>query len=197
VTALAPAPINARHEAILRWLVRFGLRPGMDVYEVGCGTGTVTELIACQIGPSGTLTAVEVDPERAAAASARTKPWPNVSVYTADAIEFEPGRDFDAVVLPDVLEHIPADLHAYLFARLAYRLREGGFVFVNIPNPPYLAWLRDEPVPTCALLAAAEPAGLHLAHLETYSVWIENGDYQAILLRRVEDASRFRPEDGR
>ena len=207
MSTLAPASANLRPWAIMGWLTKFGLKPGMDVYEVGCGTGFVTGQIADYLRGTGSLLSVDIDKDRAAFAANRISLWDNVHVLAADAVTFDPACSFDAIVLPDVLEHIPGRDHGRLFARLADCLHDDGFVFVHLPNPPFLAWLRDrgsdllqqpydQPVPTRDLLAAAEPAGLHLHHLETYSIWVPNGDFQAILLRPAAAAGVFREEDG-
>jgi trans-aconitate methyltransferase len=200
VTVLAGP--NLRHLAIRDWLVRFGLKPGMDVYEIGCGSGQVTELICDVLDGQGSVLAVDVDMEKVIDAAERVSSRGNVSVCCEDAADFFPEPDFDVVVLPDVLEHIEPIRHLRLFQILASCLRPGGFVFIHIPNPLFLAWIHenhpellqkpfDEPVHTRDLLEVAEQAGLVLCHLETYEVWQTN-DYQAIMLRHLVAASEFR-----
>ena len=72
-------------------------------------------------------------------------------------------------------------------------LEPGGFVLAHYPNPHYLAWCHDnrpdllqeldQPVWADRLTADAYGAGLTLEYLETYSIWIREGDYQVALLR--------------
>ena len=191
---------NARHLAIRDWLVRFGLRPGMDVYELGCGSGAVTELIADVLDGEGSILALDIDLEQVINASELLAG--RASIRREDAAKFDPGREFDAIVLPDVLEHIDPSRHYHLFQLLAACLRPDGFIFIHMPNPLFLAWIHqnrpdllqkpfDEPVFTRDLLEAVEAARLYLHHLETYTVWQANHDYQAIVLRHLWAASKF------
>ena len=39
-----------------------GLRPGDDVADIGAGTGLFTQLFADQVGPKGTVYAVDIGP---------------------------------------------------------------------------------------------------------------------------------------
>ena len=54
---------------------------------------------------------------------------------------FEP-ENFDFVVLPDVLEHIPVEQHADLFKVLASVTAFDATVLINIPEPHCLDWIR-------------------------------------------------------
>ena len=54
-----------------RTLVQAGLRPGMHVLDMGCGTGDVSMLCAEMIGPTGVV--VGVDREEAAVLSGRAR----------------------------------------------------------------------------------------------------------------------------
>jgi hypothetical protein len=42
--------VNRRHRAIVDWLLRFGMKPDDSVLELGCGVGTVTELVSKELG---------------------------------------------------------------------------------------------------------------------------------------------------
>lgn len=185
--------VNARHESILRYLLRFGLEPGHRVLEVGCGVGTLTGLLAGALEGGGRLLAVDLSPRSVEAARARLGGHDHVRLEAGDVLEMPLEGPFDVVVLPDVLEHIPLDDHPALFRRLAGSLAPGGFVLAHYPNPHYLAWCRehrpallqhlDQPVWADGLTAAAYPADLTLEYLETYSIWVREGDYQVALFR--------------
>jgi SAM-dependent methyltransferase len=113
-------------EALRRWIVPSALADfdlGDDVLEVGPGPGRTTELLR-ELTPR--LTAVEVDPELAAALTTRMA-GTNVEVVHADATDlpFEDGR-FSAVVSFIMLHHVPsADLQDRLFAEVARVLAPG------------------------------------------------------------------------
>ena len=185
--------INERHRAIQRWLKQFGLRPGMDVLEVGCGVGTQTELIAADLRDKGRLLAVDLSPRSIELARARLAGRANVEFLAADAVELDLDRAFDVIVMPDVIEHIPLVGHLRLFANVRKWLRDKGFVLIHMPNPFFLEWLHrhrpdllqnvDQPIFTETLLANTEPNGLYVHYLNTYSIWVPEGDYQVVVLK--------------
>lgn len=200
MTVLAADPVNARHLAIFHRVAPF-VQSDFDVYEVGCGTGPVTEALAPYLR-DGLTYAVDVDADRVAVAQVRLERWHHVTCRVADAVEHDPGRSFDLILLPDVLEHVTPERHPVLFKRLAWNLRSDGRIFINTPNPLYLQWITetqpevlqepcDRPVETLPLLAALDAADLVLERLETYPVWDPNGDYQAIWVRHRATAAEF------
>jgi len=104
------------------------LRPGMDVLEVGCGTGILT----ADLAPTGAkIIAVDISPELVAASQANVKA-DNVEFRIANAfdLEFEAGS-FDSVVGSSVLHHLDVDSALSEFRRV---LRPGGTLFLSEPN---------------------------------------------------------------
>lgn len=198
--------VNERHRAIRQWLTRFGLEPGMDVLEIGCGIGTQTELIARSLKGTGSVLAIDVSPRSVELARERSATWRNVRVLTADAVELSLDRTFDVIVMPDVLEHIPIDQHDRLFANVRRWLRRTGWVLIHMPNPFYLEWCHrnrpdllqqlDQPIFVETLLAGVLPNGLYIHYLNTYSIWVPEGDYQVVVLRPHLDTLEFRIPDG-
>lgn len=92
------------------------------VLEIGCATG---ELIA-SVPVTANGSRVGIDISVANVAAARTR-FPEIEFYCGDLREF---RDvgFDAVILSDVLEHVPND---HEFLRVAAQF--GDVVLVNLP----------------------------------------------------------------
>jgi trans-aconitate 2-methyltransferase len=193
--------INERHRAIVSWAERSGLREGQRVLEIGCGIGTLTQLLAEKVGPRGAVTAVDLSPKSIEIAKQRLSSFANLELLAADIIETElPGR-FDVVVLPDVIEHIPLEHHPVLFARVAGWLEANGFALMNYPNPHYLQWCHehtpevlqviDQPIHADLLTANAYPHGLYLDFLQTYSIWIHEGDYVVAVMRPLASVGTF------
>jgi len=103
------------------------LPPPQRVLEIGCATG---ELIAAFPAPE--RVGLDISPANIAAARAR---FPEVEFHCGDFRSA--GLDgFDAVVMSDVLEHVPDDVG---FLRDAARL--GRIVLVNLPLEDN--WLND------------------------------------------------------
>ena len=185
--------VNARHHAIKGWLRDAGLRKGHRVLELGCGIGTLTGLIADEVGADGSVVAIDLSPKSIEVASARLSHHRNVELIAADVLEVELAGQFDVAVLPDVIEHIPVEHHRALFERVAASLAPTGFVLLNYPSPHYLDWCRehdpqslqliDQSIQADQLLADVYPSGLYLDLLKTYSIWISEGDYVVAVLR--------------
>jgi 2-polyprenyl-3-methyl-5-hydroxy-6-metoxy-1,4-benzoquinol methylase len=185
--------INARHRSIMRWLRRFGLRPDDRVLEIGCGVGTLTQLLAEALGPKGSVVAVDFSSRSIEAARERLVGFNHVKLVVGDVADVELDGRFDAIVLPDVIEHIPLAQHSRLFERVASWVRPDGFVALHDPNPHHLEWCRehrpevlqviDQPIHADVLVGNAYPHGLYLDFLETYSIWVREGDYVVAMMR--------------
>ena len=193
--------VNSRHRCILEWLGRFGMVAGQDVLEIGSGVGTLTGLLAQAIGPDGSVVGVDLSEKSIEAARDRLASFSNLDLRAADVLELDLESRFDVVVLPDVLEHIPLELHAGLFQRIAGWVRPDGFVLLHYPNPLFLEWVHeprpeqlqeiDQPIYADALMTRAYAEGLYVDYLETYSIWIEQGDYVVAVLRPVPASPTF------
>ena len=93
-----------------------------SVLEIGCATGELVAAVPVHDG--GLRTGLDISAENVAAARAR---FPEVSFLCGDFRALRPGHH-DAVILSDVLEHVPDDV---AFLRDAATL--GDVVLVNLP----------------------------------------------------------------
>jgi trans-aconitate 2-methyltransferase len=194
--------INERHCAFLGWLQRFGGR-GNSVREVGCGVGTVTELLARAIGPDGSVVAIDLSPKSIEAARERLAAFRNVKLIAGDVLTCDLDRRFDVVLLPEVIEHIPLESHGALFELVARWAARDGFVLLHYPNPHHLEWchehqpeqlqLIDQPVHADVLLSHACAHGLYLDYFQVYSIWIREGHYVVALMRSRSAIDTFTP----
>jgi trans-aconitate 2-methyltransferase len=192
--------VNRRHQAIVAWLRRFGLRPDDSVLELGCGVGTVTQLVAEEL-PRGSVLGVDLSPHSIDTARERLAAYENVRVITADVVTADVDGAFDVVLLPDVIEHVPLEAHDALFARVASWVKPDGFVLLHYPNPHHLEWFHehrperlqiiDQPIHADVLLANAYRHGLYLDYYERYSIWIREGDYVVAVLRPSGGVGEF------
>jgi protein-L-isoaspartate(D-aspartate) O-methyltransferase len=76
---------------------RLALAEGMRVLHVGAGTGYYTAILAELVGPSGSVTALEVEADLAARAQDALAAWPQVTVMAKDASELT-DLPFDGIV---------------------------------------------------------------------------------------------------
>jgi trans-aconitate 2-methyltransferase len=101
---------------------------------------SLTEPLACGLGPSGSLVALDLSPKSVEVARRRLARFACVHLLAADVLEVEPRAVFDVIVLPYVVEHIPVKHHSALFTRLSSWLQKRGFIVPNHPNPRCTAW---------------------------------------------------------
>jgi len=187
--------INDRHAKILRWLKAFGLEKDDHILEIGCGVGQLTQLMA-EYCRNGHITAVDISPENIRLAKDRLASFKQVELLVDDMMDAKLARTYDWVVFPDVLEHIPIDKHPTVFAAISDAMKLGGKVFVHIPHPKYQDYVRehepeklqiiDQSLSAGTLIQTAELVGLSLEHFQSYALFRQPSDYQAILFKKYE-----------
>jgi len=128
-TDFAGSPINRnRLGCIISMLETGGLYPGKhSLLEVGCGIGNICLPLA---GLGYNVKAIDID-EVSTGISARRNIFDNLCVQTL-AVEDEDVAAYDAVILTEVLEHLPsADA---FFENIVKRMRTGSWMILTIPN---------------------------------------------------------------
>ena len=113
---------------LMRW------RPGMDVLEVGSGSGGVTEFLHAPV------TGVDTAFERTAG---RATPYLTPVEARAEALPFA-DASFDAVLCVEMLEHVPAAAREAVLSELLRVLRPGGRLVLTFPADAAAARLDRE-----------------------------------------------------
>lgn len=99
------------------------LGPGMLCWELGAGGGSIARLMARTAGPSGHVTATDIDPSHIA-------PQGNLSVLRHDACDDPPaGGPFDVIHARLVLLHLPE--RKQILRKLIRALAPGGWLLVE------------------------------------------------------------------
>lgn len=192
--------INRRHHRIMNWLRGCGLNSNMRVLEVGCGVGTLTQLLATAI-KDGHLLANDISPISIELAKNRLDGMSHVQFICGDIKNLNVQGPFDLIVLPDVLEHIPLEDHGILFRKLAGLLNAEGAIFVHSPSPQYMDWtiqnepaklqVIDQPLHLGPLACHLREAGLYIHRLEHYGLWTDGPDAFAMLVRPYRNQLPF------
>jgi SAM-dependent methyltransferase len=119
-------------EHVHRYELSAELCTGLQVADVGCGSGYGSEILRRS---SSGVTGVDSDPETIKVAQALVGREADVSFVVADAHEFlrrNLGEEFDAIVLFEVLEHLEDPDEALASLR---QLAAGGLrMIISIPN---------------------------------------------------------------
>jgi len=100
--------LERAHRSPEEFFARFGPAPGLDVLDVGCGTGDMLRLLAPLVAP-GRAIGIDVSSTMIAEARARTTAdSPNVHFEVGDIFDlrFEDGV-FDRIMASQVLVHLP------------------------------------------------------------------------------------------
>jgi trans-aconitate 2-methyltransferase len=195
--------VSTRNIKIHEFAIKFGLKKTDNVLEIGCGIGTQTGLLAEYTKGFGKVTAIDISSKSVDYAKKQLKNFNNIDFLIGDIVQMklDINNKFDVVILPDVIEHIPIEVHGKLFSILRSLIKDNGFVLIHIPNPNYLNWCHehtkellqiiDQPIYTDLLCSNVYPNDFYIHYLKTYEIWTNNCDYQVIVLKPKSTASNF------
>jgi len=133
--------LNRRHEAV-RELTREFVPRGGRVLEIGCGAGILSKHLTglgCRVLGLD-ISEKNVELARAYDRSGRAEFRVADIVEQPDAIAS--AGEFDAVVLADVIEHIPRARYAELFEIIGRVLSARGRVLLTFPSPEHQEHLK-------------------------------------------------------
>jgi SAM-dependent methyltransferase len=134
-------------EATVRRLRALGVGPGWHCLELGAGAGSVAQWMADEVGPTGSVTAVDRD----ASQLRRLQDRPNVTVLEDDLTTMSfPEASFDVIHSRSVLMHI--DAADAVVTGLIPALRPGGVVLFEEADGAPAAAVVDPPAPFRAIM---------------------------------------------
>jgi len=193
--------INIRHRTIFKNLKQAGLKPNSNVLEIGCGIGTVSNLILKYI-TEGSFVGLDISPESINMAKTFNAFHKKAEFLVNDMSNFTHKTKFDFIVFPDVLEHIPVEQHANIFETVAMLSTDKAVILINIPEPNCLNWVRehqpeklqiiDQSLSMQDLLNNSYPSGFKLYSINPYSLQFNVNDYLSVVLKKdmtVKDVS--------
>lgn len=191
--------VSTRHRIIHQNLGNIGLKSDSNVLEIGCGIGTVSSLII-KSTPQGKFLGVDISPESIATAK-KLNPQSNADFIVNDMSDFTSDIQFDFIVFPDVLEHIPVEQHSRLFENVAKVCKPSTKVLINIPEPNALHWVRknrpqdlqiiDQSLSMQDLLNNTYPHGFQVQSICPYSIHMNHPNYLRIVLIRDGEITDF------
>ena len=132
--AFADLPLPLAHGEVMmkpvlegRMLQALALEPGDEVLEIGTGSGFIT---ACLARLARAVVSIDLHADFVASARARLERAGigNARLEIADALTWQPGRQFDAIAVTGAVANIPAAFGEWL--------RPGGRLFVVRGHSP-------------------------------------------------------------
>lgn len=113
---------------------RAALRPGERVLDVACGTGVVARLASQEVGATGTVAGLDVNPGMLAVARSVPAGGAPIEWHEASAESMPlPAEAFDVVLCQQSLQFMPEKLAALQEMRRV--LVDDGRVLLNLPGP--------------------------------------------------------------
>ncbi|MDP4866941.1 MAG: class I SAM-dependent methyltransferase [Crocinitomicaceae bacterium] len=182
--------ISVRHRIIHNNLCKIGLKNNSNVLEIGCGIGTVSQLIIRSI-PHGKFHGCDISPKSIETARKKNAES-NVTFQVTDMSDFNSDIKFDFIVFPDVLEHIPVEQHSNMFEKVAKVCSPDAKILINIPEPNCLNWTRknrpevlqiiDQSLSMQDLLNNTYPHGFQVQSIHPYAIHTNVANYLSIVL---------------
>uniref|UniRef100_A0A383W165 Methyltransferase domain-containing protein n=1 Tax=Tetradesmus obliquus TaxID=3088 RepID=A0A383W165_TETOB len=125
---------------------RARLADGQSVLELGCGWGSMS-LFMAQAFPNSSITAVSNSSTQREFIQRRARDLDvrNLTVITADMVDFQAPSTYDRIVSIEMFEHMKN--YAELMRRISTWLKPGGALFVHIfchKSNPYHFEVKDE-----------------------------------------------------
>jgi len=122
---------GAEEAALAQVAERAGLCDGQRILDLGCGWGSLSLWIAERFPEAKVLAVSNSQPQRRFIdAACEERGITNLETFTADANEFDPGRQFDRIVSIEMFEHMRN--YRELLGRIASWLAPDGRLFVHI-----------------------------------------------------------------
>lgn len=111
------------------YLTELGVAEGWHCLELGGGNGSISEWLAAQVGGSGSVTAVDINP-----VLLQLVPAQNLSVRQMDVRTGElPSESYDLVTCRAMLHQI-AEYAPQVLARMTEAVRPGGWLLIQEPD---------------------------------------------------------------
>ncbi|MBL7889951.1 MAG: class I SAM-dependent methyltransferase [Bacteroidia bacterium] len=186
---------NERHYFLIEQLKKLGLKKNSMVLEIGCGIGTVSNLIAPLI-PKGKLYATDISPKSIEIAKEHNKKYSNALFFAADSTENQiPDHNYDFIVLFDVLEHIEQNDRMQFLENISKLMNEKTLLLINVPAPnahihaiettPELMQIIEVPVLIEDVVPILKKCQLEIRSFFTYDMW-QKDEYQFYLIEKYK-----------
>jgi len=118
-------------------------REGMQVLDVGCGTGAISKDIAARVGNTGSVTGIDNTERFIKSGQARYHAVPNLKLVYADLFHFEPEQHFDLIASARTMQWLQNPAAA--LRQLTKWLKPGGILSILDYDHTAIEWLPAPP----------------------------------------------------
>lgn len=191
---------NSRHRVIFKNLKKAGLQPNSTVLEIGCGIGSLSQLVIKYV-TDGFFVGADISEQTIEILKKRYPNRSKTDFVATDMTDFSYAKKFDFILFPDVLEHIPLTTHQIIFANLKNLIHPNSTILINNPDARTLEWVHknmpkllqiiDQPLHINYLANLAYDNGLYVERVEPYTLHSKQIEYQNIVLKPQIEMTNF------
>lgn len=182
---------NPRHTKIKQALSIFDFKD-KTVLDLGCGTGITSKFMA-EAGAK--VVAIDLSPALIEFARQHSR-HKNVIYFIGDITKLDLKKQFDFIIMIDVLEHILPERIPNLIEVLKKHSHQTTKAYINIPNENFLRYMKehfperlqivDEPIPLANLLTWLGNAGFKLTAMQNYGIDVPANQYSEFFFIKEE-----------
>jgi trans-aconitate 2-methyltransferase len=195
---------NERHYFLIEQLKRLKIGSVSNILEIGCGIGTMTNLIAPLV-KEGKLISSDISPKSIEISKKYNKEFKNIEFIVADSTNYTfPKLNYDFIVLFDVLEHIQTEFRPEIIKLCALQMEENTQLLINVPSPeahkhakenfPDAMQLVEIPVYLKEILPILDNNNLEIISFFSYDMWQPNEyDFYQIRKKRPYQYMKLTP----
>jgi len=130
---------NGRNMSFRKWISKW-IYKEKKILDLGCAFGYNSSFLiesGCEVH------GIDISPKCILLAKRK---YPKGNWHCGDVTEgFDPGvRDFDFIILSDVIEHIPLEKHSKLFGVLGEWTKPDGVIVASVPNPEIYKEIQEQ-----------------------------------------------------
>ncbi len=184
---------NLRHYKIINLLFNVGLNRKSHVLEIGCGSGPISIIVANYL-KKGYFLGMDISPASIKNLNELFKNKINVDFVSKDVNEFYTDKKFDIILMADVLEHIPIEIHEQTIKKISENCKEGGILIINIPNAEFINWQKenepnilqiiDQPLSSSHVCGITNKFNFVLQNAEKHKLFHETEDYEIFIFKK-------------
>ncbi len=194
---------NPRTKSAIKHILAWLPKQTKAILDVGCGIGWTSFEVAKKRS-SSTVFGVDLSPESIKIAHSLFEKN-NLTFAQQDITvkDFQDNNRFDAVLLVDVYEHIPAEARAFFHQSIAAILNESGRIIITCPTALQQRWLIehnkeglqpiDEVITVKEIHDFATAVQGEVIYFAYKRIWDENDYFHAVIERQPKFQKIDRP----